>query len=99
MAKTKTSTTVKNRYNAKAYDRVGLMLPKGRKSTVEAHVSGNGESINGYVNRLIREDMGLSDEEWKRPADDGPGYVESCGGVQPAVPLLSPSDGPDADGK
>ena len=95
----KTSAAVKNRYASKAYDSLRIIVPKGRKSTVEAHVSGNGESINGYVNRLIREDIGLSDEEWKRPTDDDPGYVESCGGVQPTAPFLSPSDGPDADGK
>lgn len=62
----KTSATVKNRYNAKAYDRVSIMLPKGLKQAVEAHAKRRGESVNGLVNALLRADMGLSDDEWRR---------------------------------
>ena len=97
MAKTKTSTAVKNRYNAKAYDRVGLMLPKGRKADVEAYVARNGESVNGYVNRLMREDMGISDEEWKRPTESDDDMFVAAANV--AVPIFSPIEGPDADGE
>lgn len=67
----KTSAAVKNRYNAKAYDRIGLMLPKGRKETIEQHLSETGESINGYLNRLIRDDLGLSEEAWRTRSEDG----------------------------
>lgn len=62
----KTSATVKNRYNAKAYDRVSIMLPKGRKQAVEAHAKQRGESVNGLVNALLRVDLGLSEDEWRR---------------------------------
>ena len=31
MAKTKTSSDVKNRYNSKAYDRITVMAKKGKK--------------------------------------------------------------------
>ena len=47
------------------YDRVQIVLPAGRKQAVEAHAAQGGESVNGFVNRLIREDMGISAEEWK----------------------------------
>lgn len=53
------------KYNAAAYDRIELRVPKGRKADIEAHAKGKGESINGLVNALIRDDMGLSDAEWK----------------------------------
>jgi predicted HicB family RNase H-like nuclease len=53
------------KYNAAAYDRIELRVPKGRKADIEAHAKTKGESINGLVNSLIREDMGLSDAEWK----------------------------------
>ena len=53
----KTSSAVKNRYNAKAYDRVSLMLPKGRKQVVEAHAEGQGETVNGFIKRAIDETM------------------------------------------
>ena len=55
-----------NRYNAKAYDRINIAIPKGRKADVEAHAKAKGESINGLVNALLRADMGLTDDEWKQ---------------------------------
>lgn len=61
----KTSSAVKNRYNLKAYDRLAITIPKGRKQAVEAHAKSKGESVNGLVNALLRADMGLSDDEWK----------------------------------
>ena len=65
MAKTKTSTAVKNRYNAKAYDRLAITIPKGRKPAIEAHAQAKGESVNGLVNNLLRVDMGFTEDEWK----------------------------------
>ena len=53
----KTSAAVKNRWNDKAYDRINLTVPKGEKDKIKAHAEANGESVNGYINRLIAEDM------------------------------------------
>lgn len=61
----KTSSAVKNRYNAKVYDQLPIRIPKGRKQAVEAFARARGESVNGYVNGLIRADLGLSEDEWK----------------------------------
>ena len=61
----KTSSAVKNRYNAKAYDQLPVRVPKGRKATVEELAKGKGESVNGMINRLLREEAGLTEEEWK----------------------------------
>ena len=47
----------KNKYNAKAYDRIALQVKKGRKDIIKAHAENNGESINGFVNRAIDETM------------------------------------------
>lgn len=52
-------------FNEKAYDRISITVPKGRKSAVEAHARSKGESINGLVNALLRADMGLSEHAWK----------------------------------
>lgn len=57
MKKTKTSAAVKNRWNEKAYDRINLTVPKGEKEIIRAYAEANGESVNGYINRLIAEDM------------------------------------------
>ena len=58
--KKKTQTHWSNEYNAKAYDRIALSVKKGRRDAIRAHAAANGESINGYINRLIDEDMGDS---------------------------------------
>lgn len=52
-------------YNEKAYDRLAITVPKGQKQAIEEHAARSGESVNGLVNRLIRLDMGLSEEQWK----------------------------------
>ena len=51
----KASTKAQNKYIAKAYDRVNLTLPKGRKAELQAHASDRGESVNGFINRAIDE--------------------------------------------
>ena len=46
-----------NKYLQENYDRVSLMMPKGRKDMVKAQAAKNGESLNGYINRAIDEAM------------------------------------------
>lgn len=65
MAKTKTSSAVKQKYNEKAYDRLAITIPKGRKEVVEACAAAEGLTVNGLVNVLLREKCGLTVEEWK----------------------------------
>ena len=59
-------TKANRKYNEKAYDRISITIPKGRKQAVEAHAQSKGESVNGLVNALLRADMGLSEDEWKQ---------------------------------
>ena len=66
MAKTKTTAAVKNRYAAKAYDRIALFVPKGRKRLIEAFAREQGKSINGFINDQIRAAMGVTESEWKQ---------------------------------
>ena len=68
MAKTKTSSAVKNRYNAKAYDQLPIRIPKGQKATVEAAAEAEGESVNGFTNRALLARMGLI--EWPKKEND-----------------------------
>lgn len=53
----KTSTAVKRKYNDKAYDRINLSVKKGQKDIITAHAKANGESVNGFINRAIKETM------------------------------------------
>lgn len=68
----KTSSQVKDRYNAKAYDEIKLRVPKGKKAVIEAHAQSKGLSVNGLLNTLLQEDLNLSEEEWKRTTEEYP---------------------------
>lgn len=54
----RTSAASRNKYNAKAYDRVNLVVPKGQKALITTYAQEKGLSLNGYINSLIRADMG-----------------------------------------
>ena len=60
----KTSSQVKDRYNAKSYDEIKVRVPKGRKAEIEAAVQAEGSSVNGLINRLLREHLQKSEAEW-----------------------------------
>ena len=50
-----------NKYISKAYDRINLTIPKGRKDIIQAHAETLGESVNGFINRAINETMERDD--------------------------------------
>ena len=53
----KTSAKSINKYMAKTYDRINLIVAKGDKDTIKAHAESLGESVNGFINRAIAEAM------------------------------------------
>ena len=68
----KAATRAQNKYILKAYDRINLTVPKGKQADIKAYAEERGESVNGYINNLIRADMGLSEDDWKRTeAEEG----------------------------
>lgn len=58
MAQSKAHSIASNKYNAKAYDRLAIQVFKGQREQIKAYAESNGESLNGYINRLIAQDMG-----------------------------------------
>ena len=51
-------TRANNKWNAKAYDRVNLILKKEASPTkeeIQAAADANGESLNGYIVEAIRQ--------------------------------------------
>lgn len=70
MPASKAQIKATNKYNATAYDRLNIVIPKGQKQAVEAHAASKGESVNGLVNALLRADMGLSEGEWKASTEE-----------------------------
>lgn len=53
----RTSSEAKNKYNAKAYDRITLVVPKGCKGQIQDYAAQRGESVNALLNRLLAEAM------------------------------------------
>lgn len=53
----KTSAAVKNKYAAKAYDRIQLIVKKGKKDEIKAFAENQGYSLNGFINEAIEEKM------------------------------------------
>ena len=52
------------KYNAKAYDQIKTVVPKGQREQIAAHAASKGLSLNAYINALIAADMG---EKLTRP--------------------------------
>lgn len=50
-----------NKYMKSNYDRVNLVMPKGKKDIIQAHAAQQGESVNAYINRVIDEAMQRDD--------------------------------------
>ena len=61
----KTSYESIKKYEDKAYDKILLRLPKGRKEELKAHAESQGESVNGFINRAIDEAMKEEDPNLK----------------------------------
>ena len=64
----RTSSTVKDRWNKKAYDQLLIRIPKGRKADIELYAEAHGQSLNGFVSEVLRSSIGMTPEAWKSTA-------------------------------
>lgn len=46
-----------NKFNNKAYDRINLTVPKGKKEVIQSAAQQSGESVNSFINRLIQAEL------------------------------------------
>jgi len=53
----RTSSAVKDRYNAKMYDEIKVRVSKGKKDIIQAHAAARDESVNSFINRAIDQTM------------------------------------------
>ena len=58
------------KYHKKAYDTLGLLVPKGKREAVKAYAAAHGTTVNGLCNELLRKEMGLTEEEWKQREEE-----------------------------
>ncbi len=59
MATTKAQQKAVHKYVKSNYDRLELTVPKGRKEEIKAFAAAQGETVNGFINRLITEAMAV----------------------------------------
>lgn len=59
------------RYEDKAYDKVLVRFPKGKKDIIKAHAEARSESVNGFINRAI--DEAIERDESAPAASEGQG--------------------------
>lgn len=59
-----------NKYNAKAYDRINIAIPKGQKDVIQAQATAQGKSVNAYVVEAISEKLERDQAETAPDADD-----------------------------
>lgn len=45
------------RYNKKAYDRIEIVVKKGRKEKIKAFAQRQGKSVNALINELLEKAM------------------------------------------
>ncbi len=57
MAYTQASNKAVQKYNKKAYSVITLRVKKGEETKIKAYAEAKGMSLNGYINKLIAEDM------------------------------------------
>lgn len=50
------------KYNKKAYDRLEMKVPKGKKAEILSHAEERGESLNKFLNRAVDNQMALDKE-------------------------------------
>ncbi len=61
-----------NKYMKNNYDRINLVMPKGKKEVIQAHAAQRGESVNAYINRAI--DKAMSEDDSSTVTDKA-GYL------------------------
>ena len=57
MAYTQASNKAVQKYSAKNYDQIKVLVKKGTREKIKTHAESKGMSLNGYINKLIAEDM------------------------------------------
>jgi hypothetical protein len=50
-------TRAKNKYNAKNYDSLRIVVKKGNKAVISDYAASKGKSINGLVNELLETEI------------------------------------------
>ena len=55
---TKNSYESTKKYQDRVYDRITILVSKGKKEEIKLFAAKRGESINSFINKLIAREMG-----------------------------------------
>lgn len=70
MAYSKAGMKAVDKYVRENYDRIGIKVPKGRKADIEDFAKSRDLSVNALISSLLQNEMGLSEDEWKRSPEE-----------------------------
>lgn len=93
MAVSKAQQQATNKWIAKAYDRINLTVPKGKRDEIREYAEANGESVNGFINRAIGAAMG------ETPAQKPAGAPESAENVLTSSALKTAQEAAQSAGE
>ena len=68
----KTSSKVRNRWNKNSYDAIGVTIPKGMQDKIREYAKTHGMSVNGMINMLLRDEIGILKIEWGFAVGENP---------------------------
>ena len=51
------------KYKEKSYDRLEIFVPKGEKENLKTHAATKSESLNGFVNRAMKETIARDNQK------------------------------------
>lgn len=94
MAVTKAQIKATAKYEAKAYDKTLIRLPKGRLDEIRAHIEPTGESLNGFIGRAISETMERDGGAKVAERDVRPGGGEGVTNCSPLQRAADPGAAP-----
>ena len=57
MALSEARKRANEKYNAKAYEQILVRVSKGKKQKIQEYAENNGETTNGFINRIIDDAM------------------------------------------
>ena len=63
MALSEARKRANQKYNNKAYDQIKIVVKKGERNKIKAFAESKGLSLNGYLNKLIYDDMNKEQED------------------------------------
>ena len=97
MALTTARKKANAKYEAKAYDKTLIRLPKGRLDEIRAHIEPAGESLNGFIGRAIMETM---ERDGAGEPQEAAGAAAGAGGISlPSDALESAQAAAEATGE